>query len=434
MTAERTGEAAEHPAQEQEPEPEKGRELEKATDWLRLALIVGAVVAIGFTTSLSVLAIIVALVFMIFMHELGHYVTARWAGMKVTEFFIGFGPRLWSFRKGETDYGLKPIPAGAYVRIIGMTNLEEVDPADEARTYRQKSFPRRVSVAVAGSAMHFLMAIALVFTVLVGFGVADGSSDRWTVGEISGIEGGPVPAAEGGLQLGDRIVEVDGQHFADYSAMRTYLRAHPGQAVRLVVERDGAQIALEPRLASIDDAGTQVGFLGIRPTYDLVKEGPVGGLVESVKLTGETMWLSVKGIGTLFSPSGLEGYVNTLTSGDNPDTAAGAADEEMRPSSLVGIVRTGSQAANAGIAPVLYFLFVINVFIGVFNLTPVLPFDGGHVAIAVYERIRSRQGRRYFADVTKLLPLTYAVVAVLALLFVSSVWLDVVRPADNIFQ
>ena len=106
----------------------------------------------------------------------------------------------------------------------------------------------------------------------------------------------------------------------------------------------------------------------------------------------------------------------------------------MRPSSLVGIVRTGSQAADAGVAAVLYFLFVINVFIGVFNLTPVLPFDGGHVAIAVYERIRSRNGRRYFADVTKLMPLTYAVVAVLGLLFVSSVWLDVVRPADNIFQ
>ena len=405
----------------------------EGTDWFRFALIVAAVVVIGFSTSLSVVAIILALVFMIFMHELGHYVTAKWAGMKVTEFFIGFGPRLWSFRKGETDYGLKPIPAGAYVRIIGMTNLEEVDPADEARTYRQQSFPRRLSVAVAGSTMHFLMAIVLVFTVLVGFGVPDLGSDRWTVGEISQIEGGPAPATDAGLQLGDRIVEIDGQRFDDYDAMRSYLRARPDQTVQLLVERDGQELTLQPRLASVADGGVDIGFLGIRPTYDLIRDDPVGGVVESVKLTGETMWLSVKGLGTLFSPSGISGYVDTLTSGEETDASSPAADE-VRPSSLVGIVRTGSEAASAGIAAVLYFMFVINVFIGVFNLTPLLPFDGGHVAIAVYERIRSRRGRRYFADIGKLMPLTYAVVLVLGLLFVSSVWLDVVRPADNIFQ
>ena len=236
-------------------------EGERASDWLRLALIVAAVVAIGFATSLSVLAIIVALVFMIFMHELGHYVTAKWAGMKVTEFFIGFGPRLWSFRKGETDYGLKPIPAGAYVRIIGMTNLEEVDPADEARTYRQQSFPRR-RVGGGGRLDH-----ALPDGHRAGLHRARrlrrGRRRAPTAGpsvRSRGSRAAPAPAADAGLQLGDRIVEVDGQHFDDYDDMRAYLRAHPGQAVQLVVERDGEQVTLEPRLASIPDTGGDVGL------------------------------------------------------------------------------------------------------------------------------------------------------------------------------
>ncbi|HEY5698935.1 MAG TPA: site-2 protease family protein, partial [Acidimicrobiales bacterium] len=125
---------------------------------LGLVGLVGALVALGLFGGWPILAVVVSLIVMIFMHELGHYITAKRAGMKVTEFFIGFGPRIWSFQRGETEYGVKAIPAGAYVRIIGMNSLEEVDPADESRTYRQKSYPRRMSVAVAGSAMHFLMA------------------------------------------------------------------------------------------------------------------------------------------------------------------------------------------------------------------------------------------------------------------------------------
>src|SRR4051812_3107095 len=151
---------------------------------------------------------------MIFLHELGHYLTAKWAGMKVTEFFLGFGPRLWSFQRGETEYGIKAIPAGAYVRIIGMSNLDEVEPEDEDRTYRAKPYWRRVSVAVAGSTMHFLLALVLILTVFVGFRTIDVSSDEWTFATVSG------PAEAAGLRPGDRILTIDGQRrgsFADMS-------------------------------------------------------------------------------------------------------------------------------------------------------------------------------------------------------------------------
>src|SRR5688500_13246083 len=200
---------------------------------LRLALLAAVVVAFGLKVGLAVILIIVALIVMIFLHELGHYVTAKAAGMKVTEFFLGFGPKIWSFRRGETEYGVKAIPAGAYVKIIGMSNLDEVDPADEERTYRAKPYWRRMSVAVAGSAMHFVLALLLAFVVFSGFGTADPDSDRWSVRSVTG------PAKAAGLRPGDRIETVDGREFANFDAMSAHIRSKPGGDAEIVVTRDG---------------------------------------------------------------------------------------------------------------------------------------------------------------------------------------------------
>ena len=146
-------------------------EFDTSTDFIGLTMLLSAMVALGVFVSWSWTFIVAFIVFMLFMHEMGHYVTARWTGMKVVEFFIGFGPRLWSFRRGETTFGVKAIPGGAYIRIIGMNNLDIVAPEDEHRTYRVKSFPRRLLVVSAGSAMHFLLAIALLFAVLFFYGL-----------------------------------------------------------------------------------------------------------------------------------------------------------------------------------------------------------------------------------------------------------------------
>jgi membrane-associated protease RseP (regulator of RpoE activity) len=393
----------------------------EVTSWVRRAAVAALVVVLGLWVSLPTLAIIAALVFMIFMHELGHYLTAKAAGMKVTEFFLGFGPRLWSFQRGETEYGIKAIPAGAYVRIIGMSNLEEVDPSEEDRTYRQKSYWRRMSVAVAGSTMHFLMAIVLFFGVVTVIGNPDPTSSRWTVAALT--DNSAADAA--GLELGDRIIEVDGNRFDSFDEMSDYLRDNPGRDITLTVERDGRQLTLATTLGTTNDRGEEVGFLGVGPEYPNVQVDPLTGAVESVQATGETIWLSIKGLGAFFSPGGLTGYVDTLT-GSDPAPVPGEIEGEGRIISVVGAVQLASQSPD--IAGVLYFLFAINVFIGVFNLVPLLPFDGGHVAIATYERIRSRKGKRHFADVAKLMPVTYAVVALLAFVFISSLYLDIVDP------
>ncbi len=149
---------------------------------------------------------------LVMLHEPGHFVTAKWAGMKVTEFFFGFGPRLWSFRKGETEYGVKAIPAGGYVKIIGMSNLEEgIDPVDEARTYRQKSYPKRMLVAVAGIVTHFVLAFLILMLMWTVVGVPNDDKPTLAIGAISSAGDGPSPAEDAGFKVGDRIVAVDGQ-------------------------------------------------------------------------------------------------------------------------------------------------------------------------------------------------------------------------------
>lgn len=396
----------------------------RTTSPARTLLIAAGVLFLGFQAGFNVVLVIVALIFIIFMHELGHYLTAKSAGMKVTEFFIGFGPSIWSFQRGETTYGVKGIPAGAYVRIIGMSNLEEVDPADEERTYRAKPYWRRLSVAVAGSTMHFLMAFVLIFVVFAGFGRQNPDSSSWTVGVPPEK---PSPAFDAGLQLGDRIVGVDGNAVSNFPELTTYLQAHPGEAVELEVERGGETLAIDATLADHNPDGKKVGYLGIAATAPTERVGPLRAVIDGTKEMALTAKASVLGLGHIFSPSGVSRYVDTVTGAQGGAEPSDVAAE--RPTSVVGIVQIGGQAAENGLVNVLYLLFAVNIFIGIFNLLPMLPFDGGHVAIATYEKIRSMiSGRAYQADVAKLLPLTYVVVLVLALLFVTSVYIDIVDP------
>ena len=163
--------------------------------------------------SKAMVVVVLIITFIVFMHESGHYLAARATGMKATEFFLGFGPRLFSFRRGETEFGVKPVLAGAYVKIIGMTNLDEVDPVDEPRTYRQKSYPKRVLVASAGSLMHFAMAFVAMFILLSVFGEPKVEEGKWEVGlvveESPGV--GLSSAAEAGIRPGDRILAIGAQ-------------------------------------------------------------------------------------------------------------------------------------------------------------------------------------------------------------------------------
>jgi membrane-associated protease RseP (regulator of RpoE activity) len=405
-----------------------------------IAIIVALAVATGYT---DLLLVIVSIIVIVMIHELGHFLAAKHAGMKVTEYFVGFGPRLWSFRSGETEYGIKALPLGGYVKIPGMTNLEEVDPADESRVYREKPFHSRLLVAVAGSAMHFIMAFLLLIALFAVVGVPN--DNQIQIQGVGALGGRPGPAAVGGVKAGDVVVSVDGKPIGgNVNALTSAIQRHPGVPITVVVDRNGQRKTLtvtpangrthHEAGASPPKGSAPYGVIGVSLGSPVQTTGPLHALSSAGSGFGSFVWASVAGIGhlvTLFSPHGIDQRLQQVTSAK---AAHQAEVNGTRPLSTIGVVQTANDAIHAGVGEFLYFLVLINIFFGIFNLFPMLPLDGGHVAIAVYEKIRT--GRRkvmYHADVAKLMPFTWLFLLVIAILVVPALLTDIFHPVANPF-
>jgi membrane-associated protease RseP (regulator of RpoE activity) len=400
----------------------------------RLLVGLAVITAIFLVAGLGdLLLFIVILIAIVMLHELGHFLTARWAGMKVTEYFVGFGPRLWSVRRGEIEYGVKAIPAGGYVRITGFTVLEDVAAEDEPRTYRQQPFWKRIIVGSAGSTMHFIIAFVLALIVVFAFGVPSNNVAVSALEHWKGVA--HTPAQLAGLEAGDTIVSVNGKPLSSFTSFENAIGHSVGKPVTLGVERAGRvqELHVTPRsgkgIVADGQALTSKGYIGIEIMQASQSASPWHAFVGALDNVRSSTAAEVSGVVRTFSPSGLDSVVHQVASSKDANEAAAHPGTSVRPVSLIGIANLGVQAQHAGLYSLLELLIEINVIFGLLNMLPILPFDGGHVAVAAYEWIRTKKGQPYYkADITKMFPVVAVLLAFLAVFVVSALFLDIAHP------
>ena len=386
----------------------------------------------------GVLAFIIALLLSVMIHEFGHYITAKKYGMRVSEFFLGFGKRLWSFTRGETEFGIKAIPAGGYCRIEGMTATDEMPPGEESRAFFKANSGRKLVVLGAGSFLHFVLGFIILLIIFAGIGTAKPTT---TISEISSCvprlnaacaDTDPKsPALIAGLQAGDVITSLNGVPVNNWAKDVEVIRTSAGKELVIEFERNGQAQTISVMAATRIIDGKEYGFLGIVNEVELVRDAPFTSIKNSAIVSWDFISGAVKAIISL--PSKIPALWGATVSGTERD-----------PNGLVGIVGvaqvTGQAASTDGLSTserIQTFLLIIaslNFFVGVFNLLPILPLDGGHMAVAIadevrafFARIRGRS-RPEGINVNKLAPFTMVVFVLLAALTVLLLAADIVNP------
>ncbi|MGV9556047.1 M50 family metallopeptidase [Streptomyces sp. NPDC003522] len=429
------------------------------------------------TTLMFILGIVVfafGLLVSIAWHELGHLSTAKLFGIRVPQYMVGFGPTLWSRRKGETEYGVKAIPFGGYIRMIGMfppgddgrvtarstspwrgmiedarsAAYEELQPGDETRMFYTRKPWKRVIVMFAGPFMNLILAVALFFTVLMGFGIQQQTTSVASVSPcvIAQSEnrdtcekGDPAsPAAAAGIQKGDRILSFAGRPTEDWDTLSDLIRVSAGKQVAIVVDRDGREVTLNAKIATNlvakKDAGgsyvqgeyVKAGFLGFSAATGVVKQD-----------FGEsTVWMTERVGDAVDSLAALPSKIPALW-----DAAFGDGPREPdSPMGVVGAARVGGEIATLDIpasqqlAMFVMLLAGFNLSLFLFNMLPLLPLDGGHIAGALWESLRRNLARVLRRpdpgpfDVAKLMPVAYVVAGIFICFTVLVLIADVVNP------
>lgn len=429
---------------------------------------------------LGILIFFVGILFSVAWHELGHFVTARWFGIKVPEFMVGFGRTIYSVKRGETEYGLKAIPLGGYIRMIGMIppargellgssrrtgpfqgliddvrrqSAMDVRPEDAHRQFYLRSPWKRIVVMAAGPIMNLILAVVLFAILLMGIGVQTSTT---TVSEVSqcvvpasvaAASETPVacaptdpltPAAAAGFRPGDRIVAFDGREYGEYDwaaqldgtpSLQEAIRAASGVAT-VVIERDGQRLELRPTLITTElpsfteeDVYVQGSFLGLSPVQTYVRQD-VGavfvGIGDIIDRTGQAI---------VELPSRVPNLIGAVSGGER---------DQNGPIGIVGVSRIGGEvlaedltlAQDASL--LLRLLAAVNISLFLFNLLPIPPLDGGQIFPAVWEAVKKRIWRVRGkpdpgpVDVAKLMPVAYVV----AMVFI--VWSGLLLVADVI--
>lgn len=393
----------------------------------------------------GVIAFIVALLFSVMVHEAGHFLTARRFDMKVTEFFLGFGKRIWSFTRGETEFGIKAIPAGGYCRIVGMSVNEEMEESDRGRAFYLASAPKRLIVLGAGSFLHFVLGFLILVLLLAGVGTTAISNK---VGEvvpciISNSAGAadakcapdapPSPAKAAGLMVGDEITAINGAPIKEWSTAVKKIRNSPNQELSLTIKRGSSTLTVPITPGSRVLDGKKIGVIGVSNTLENRKLSIFRAVTNSGTLTWDLTKSSVTSLISL--PTKIPALFRQTFFHETRD-ATGLVG-------VVGVARVSAQTASdpklasrEKIATFLLIIASLNIFVGLFNLLPLLPLDGGHIAIAIIDGLRRARARRKGSpappeiDVERLMPLTMAVFAILAVLSLLLLAADIFNPIN----
>jgi membrane-associated protease RseP (regulator of RpoE activity) len=400
---------------------------------------------------LGIIAFVIALLFSVMVHEFGHFITAKRFGMKVTEFFLGFGTKLWSTRRGETEFGIKLIPAGGYCRIEGMSpgDGHEMEP----RAFYQARGSRKLIVLGAGSFLHFVLGFVLLLVLFLAIGTTQVTS---TIAEVSACmpptsgdyvctQTSPIsPAKRAGLLAGDRIVSINGVRLKEWSKDVQIIRNSPGRPLVFGIDRGSAklqsagansapdlEITVTPATRVI--SGKKYGFIGIINKFAQVRSGPLNALSKSTTTTWDFMRASGKSLISL--PAKIPALWSQTIGGEKRDPEG--------PVGVVGVARVSGQAvasrsltAAERIGTFIMIIASLNIFVGIFNLLPILPLDGGHMAVAIADEIRAvfarLRGRPRAApiDVAVLTPITMVVFVLLAALTLLLLVADIVNPVN----
>jgi len=373
---------------------------------------------------LGIVAFVVSLLFSVMVHEFGHYITARKYGMWVSEFFVGFGKRIWSVQRGETEFGVKAIPAGGYCKIEGMSPSDELPQGQEDRAFYKASSAKKLVVLGAGSFLHFVLGFVLLFTLFAGIGT------NQVLPEIREVV--PNSAAQAaGILAGDEVISINGKKVTEWYKDVEVIRESKGTELTLVVNRNGEEITVKAAARLTDMDGTKRYVLGIVNDVGLKRSGLFVSLKNSATVTKGFLVESVKSLGKL--PEKIPALWGATVRGEERD-ANGLVG-------VVGVARVSGEAVGSDkltpmerLATFILIVASLNIFVGVFNLLPILPLDGGHMAVAIADSIRAffarLRGRPRPApiDVTVLTPITMVVFVILATLTLLLLVADVINP------
>ena len=373
---------------------------------------------------IGILGFIAALLLSVMIHEFGHYLTAKRYGMKVSEFFLGFGSRIWSTKRGETEFGLKAIPAGGYCKIEGMTPNDVMPEGEESRAFYTAKSSQKLIVLGAGSFLHFVLGYILLFVLFAGVGT---NQLLPTINQVVKESA----AQSAGILAGDEVLSINGKQIENWYKDVQIIRNSNGAPLTLLIKRGTEEITISAsaKLETID--GTERYVLGIINDVGIKRSDLATAAKNSAIVTKDFLVQSVKSLIKL--PSKIPALWGQAVSGETRD-----------PNGLVGVVgvaRVSGQAVGSDalsiterLSTFILIIASLNIFVGLFNLLPILPLDGGHMAVAIADEIRAfiarlrGRARPAAIDVTLLTPITMVVFVILAALTVLLLIADIVNP------